>query len=74
MPGTNLGYSQRFLEYKAMNVKLDNCACVVYLIHVTLSWLYTFRISHFASVSRNTPQNTKHPLYIFRILCEFHVL
>ncbi len=37
--------------------------------------LYTLCISHFVGCFRwNTTQNTKHSLYIFRILCKFCVL
>ncbi len=40
--------------------------------------LYTFHISHFASILpmflRNTPRNTKHSLYTFHILWELRVL
>ncbi len=45
---------------------------------VLLSRLYTFHILHFTGISRmfsrNTPGNTKHLLYTFRISCEFRVL
>ncbi len=37
-----------------------------------LGRLYTFHISQM--FLRNTRQNTKHPLYTFRISCEFRVL
>ncbi len=37
-----------------------------------LGWLYTFCIS--LMFSQNTPRNTKHSLYTFRISCEFRVL
>ncbi len=30
------GHNQSLLEYKAVNVKLGNCACVIDLIHITL--------------------------------------
>ncbi len=44
---------------------------------ISYGWLYTYRISHFTDISRvfswNTPQNTKHSLYTFRISFKLHV-
>ncbi len=46
----------------------------VHLEEKLYGWLYTFRIMHFASVFRQTPQNTKNSLYTFYVSCEFRVL
>ncbi len=34
----------------------------------------TTHFLYFANVFANTPRNTKHSLYLFCILCEFHIL
>ncbi len=47
-------------------------------MELPLGQLYTFHISHFEGISWvfswNTPRNTKHSPYTFRISCEFRVL
>ncbi len=53
-------------------------SCIIGIGNLLFGRLYTFRISHFAGISRmfsrNTPQNTEHSLYTFRISYEFRVL
>ncbi len=44
---------------------------VTHLWHTLLGRLYTSRVSQM--FSQNTPQNTKHSLYTFRISCEFRI-
>ncbi len=70
--------------YSKGNFTTFKMVCITQILFFPTKWylflgrLYTFRISHFVGTSwmfsQNTPQNTKHSLYTFRISCEFRVL